>query len=168
MLPKARPSLIQEGWESPCQAIASDIQRRLRLFNGGHLATLWSEATTVAQRPKVVRTRAQVQAQESLSPGAIRTIHSFVEEGALSKAAKHLLSEGLADASDPSVLERLRALHPTAPPVVTGGDTALPDFPYPRLSDADDACDWGKLAWKAVSSFSRDQPLGQAVYALGT
>ena len=134
--------------------IASDIQRRLRLFNGGHLATLWSEATTVAQRPKVVRTRAQVQAQEGLSPGAIRTIHSLVEEGALSKAAKHLLSEGLADASDPSVLERLRALHPTAPPVVTGGDTALPDFLDPRLSDADDACDWGKLAWKAVSSFS--------------
>ena len=31
--------------------IASDIQRRLRLFNGGHLATLWNEATTVAQRP---------------------------------------------------------------------------------------------------------------------
>jgi hypothetical protein len=119
------------------------------MFEGGHLGTLWTEALTSVQRPKVLRTRAQVQAQEGLSPGAIRTIQNLVEEGALSKAAKHLLSEGLADASDPSVVERLRALHPTAPPVVTGGDTALPEFIDPRLSDADDACDWGKLAWKA-------------------
>ena len=30
----------------------------------------------------------------------------------------------------------------------------MPDFIDSRLSEAEDACDWGKLAWKAVSSFA--------------
>ena len=42
----------------------ADILRRLRLFEGGHLGTLWTKALTSAQRPKVLRTTAQVQAQQ--------------------------------------------------------------------------------------------------------
>ena len=72
----------------------------------------------------------------------------------MSKAAKHLLSEGLADASDPAVIEKLRALHPPAEPIVTGGDSALPDYIDPMLNTGEEACDWGKLAWDAVTSFA--------------
>jgi hypothetical protein len=45
--------------------------------------------------------------------GAIRAL---IEEGALSKATKLLLSRGLADSQDPSVEGKLRALHPKADP----------------------------------------------------
>jgi hypothetical protein len=84
----------------------------------------------------------------------VRTIRGLIEEGALSKAAKHLLSEGLADVADPSVLERLRALHPSAPPVLTGENHPLPAFIDTGLANAEDTCDWGKLAWRAVTSFA--------------
>ena len=84
----------------------------------------------------------------------MRTIRSLVEEGALSKAAKHLVSEGLADATDPQVIEKLRSLHPTAEPVATGGDHALPDFIDSGFQDNEDACDWGRLAWQAVTTFA--------------
>ena len=135
--------------------LAMDISRRLRLFMDGHLATLWAESQAILQRPKVLRTRAQRAAQDApLSPSDIRAIRSLVEEGALSKAAKHLLSDGLADASDPMVLERLRSLHPSANPIATGGDHALPATIDPSLNAGEDACDWGKLAWHAVTSFS--------------
>ena len=69
-----------------------------------------------------------------------------MEEGALSKAAKHLLSDGLADASDPTMLERLRSLYPAAEPIATGARTMLPEHIDPRLNRADEPCDWGKLA----------------------
>ena len=134
---------------------AIDISRRLRTFQSGQLDSLWTESLTTLQRDKPARTRAQVKDQEdSLPRSAIQVIRGLIEEGALSKAAKHLLSEGLADASDPVVLERLRALHPAAAPVATGGDTNLPDHMDISLSDGDDACDWGFLAWQAVTSFS--------------
>ena len=135
--------------------LAADIARRLRMFEAGHVATLWTEATTVLQRDKPIRTRAQAKETEGQLPrGVIQAIRGLVEEGALSKAAKHLLSTGLADADDPVVLERLRTLHPQAAPIVTGSDTPLPDHIDPMISNDDDECDWGKLAWDAVSSFA--------------
>ena len=135
--------------------LALDIARRLRLFEANQMATLWVEATTVVHQAKPTRTRAQVrEQQEALPKSVVQTIRGLVEEGALSKAAKHLLSTGLADASDPAVVKRLQGLHPNAPPIATGGDTALPDHIDPRISTEEDECEWGKLAWNAVTSFS--------------
>ena len=102
--------------------LTADVMRRIRIFEAGHLATLWAEAQTSQQQPgpKAPRTRAQVQADEaSLPASSIHGIRNLVEEGALSKAAKHLLSEGLADVTDPQVLEKLRALHPAGEPIRT-------------------------------------------------
>ena len=90
----------------------------------------------------------------------VQTIRGLVEEGALSKAAKHLLSTGLCDASDPNILGRLKSLHPSAAPVPTGGDAALPCHIDSGTNTSDEACDWGKLAWDAVSSFSPGSAAG--------
>ncbi len=52
--------------------------------------------------------------------GAIRAL---IEEGALSKATKLLLSRGLADTQDPSVEGKLLGLHPSDfPHLVAGAD----------------------------------------------
>jgi hypothetical protein len=42
----------------------------------------------------------------------VESIRALEEEGALAKAAKMLLSTGLADTQDPTVEGKLRALHP--------------------------------------------------------
>ena len=134
---------------------AMDISRRLRMFEAGHISNLWAESQTILQRDKPARTRAQVKEQEeSLPRSVVQAIRGLVEEGALSKAAKHLLSESLADASDPSVLERLRALHPSAGPISTGVDSDLPDHLPTSLTEGEEGCEWGALAWRAVTSFS--------------
>ena len=141
--------------KSHAKQVAHEISRRLHLFNLGELATLWGEATTTVLRGKPTRTRAQTKAQEgSLPRSVVQTIRGLVEEGALSKAAKHLLSQSLADVSDPQVMERLRSLHPHAPPITIGGDSLFPGSIDPMLSTPEDPCDWGQLAWKAVTSFA--------------
>ena len=52
-------------------------------------------------------------------------IRSLVSEGALSKATKVLLSQGLANSQDPAVEKALRDLHPQALPHLVAG-SALP------------------------------------------
>jgi hypothetical protein len=107
------------------------------------------------QRDAPKRTRAQVKAQDDALPRSVHeTIRGLVEEGALSKAAKHLVSTGLADSNDPATLESLNRLHPRADPIPTGGNTPLPDPVDPQTGNAEDACDWGKLAWEAVLTFA--------------
>ena len=85
--------------------------------------------------------------------GAIRAL---IEEGALSKATKLLLSCGLADSQDPSVEGKLRALHPNASPHVVAG-VDLPSLVKGSLgsdtgADAEEP-KWAKRAWDAISSF---------------
>ena len=85
--------------------------------------------------------------------GAIRAL---IEEVALSKATKLLLSRGLADSQDPSVEGKLRALHPISQPhLVAGAD--LPSLVQGSLGEGTDADTeepkWAKRAWDAISSF---------------
>ena len=80
---------------------AADITRRVRLFEKGDIALLWSELQTAtpARGKKASRptTRSQTrsgdnEADDQLPKSVVETIRGLVQEGALSKAAKHLLS----------------------------------------------------------------------------
>ena len=90
------------------------------------------------------RPATRLQASEEadgLSKATIGTVKALVAEGALSKAARHLVSERLADIYDPAVVAELRRLHPNAPlptvPLrVRGLD--LPDIP----ADPNDLAAW--------------------------
>ena len=86
---------------------AHDMERRLRLFQAGQLADLWREAQPQigVVAPRQVRTRQQTRLEEDgeLPASQVGRIRALVEEGALSKATKLLLSTGLADSTDPSV-----------------------------------------------------------------
>ena len=44
------------------------------------------------------------------------TVRALAADGAYSKALKHLTSQGMLDPNDPSIVEQLRALHPTGCP----------------------------------------------------
>ena len=94
---------LRKGKAHPRQAMV-DVERRLKLFLAGSLEALWKEmdVSTTKRRPK---TRGQALAEDSkqLTETDKRTIVGLVEEGALSKAAKHLVSRGLADSDDPDI-----------------------------------------------------------------
>ena len=78
-------------------------------------------------------------------------IRGLVEEGALAKAAKHLISRGAADTRDPDVATKLRALHPHGPPVELGGNSTPPPYVDPALEM--EAPEWARLVLQAVAGF---------------
>ena len=130
-----------------------DVLRRLKLFREGSLDVLWKEVDIVsAKRRPRTRGHALSDAATHLSEADRRTIIGLVEEGALSKAAKHLLSKGLADIDDPYVVLKLRDLHPRGARVPDACD-ALPASLHVKFEDGDGALDWAKLSWEAVMSF---------------
>ena len=107
------------------------MDRRLRLFRERKLSTLWDEAMAPAARiplepPMRTRQRARLEEDGVMPSSHIGKIRALVEEGALSKAAKLLLAQGLADSLDPKVERALRELHPPAQPHLVAGD-ALPN-----------------------------------------
>ncbi len=131
------------------------VSRRLRMFAEGRVAELWAEATARLPKGTKPKTRAGEAAGEKandldLPASVVATIKGLVEEGALSKAAKQLISRGLADASDPAVNSKLRDLHPDGPPVVLG--TAELPMQMPAGEELEQE-EWEKLVKLAVSRF---------------
>ena len=117
----AFPKLVlraARGGRGHLRQLASELDRRLRLWRSGSLDLLEQELlTSLADRPGAVKTRArQQESEEEVSPATLATIRGLLQEGAPGKAAKHLMSDGLADPADPAVLQALRDLHPFSPP----------------------------------------------------
>ena len=93
------------------------MDRRLRLFQAGQLGELWEEAVAPINRVPLeppMRTRQRAWAEEDGVMPISQTGKKWalVKEGALSKAAKILLSQGLADSHDLDVSRVLHELHP--------------------------------------------------------
>ena len=86
----------------------------------------------------------------------VATIRALVEEGALSKAAKMLIAQGLADSENPVVEKALRELHPPPQPHMVAVD-ALPSAVQGNLAgdmeEAEKAEVWEKRVWSAITSF---------------
>ena len=146
---------------------AADIVRRVRLFENADLALLWSELQiaspvrgvkphrpTTRSQTSVPGTSSDPQAADQLPQSMVDTIKGLVQEGAMGKAAKHLLSEGLADSTEPAIAEKLRLLHPTGTPVSLGDAYALPVHVSSGLSTGGTSDpDWARLVQDAISSF---------------
>ena len=49
--------------------------------------------------------------------GFLGTLQGLMHDAALSKAVKHLLSDGIHDAMEDTIRKKLADLHPKAPPV---------------------------------------------------
>ena len=160
--PKLVLSSSGRGGAKHQRKAAHDMEQRLKLFQTGQLSQLWAEARARTQgrpvvAPRRTRGRARIEEDGTMPESQVESIRALVEEGALAKAAKMLLSTGLADAQDPTVEGKLRALHPAgAKHLVAGAD--LPSLVQGSLGDATDADQewvlvWAKRAWDAISSF---------------
>ena len=141
---------------------AHDLDGRLRHFQSGRLDVLWAEVQAVVHRTPSehqARTRASARMEEEgiMPRSLVGKIQSLVEEGALSKASKLLLSTGLANSQEPGVERVLRDLHPPAlPHLVAGVD--LPQSTASTLGgqareEDDGESEWAKKAWSAITSF---------------
>ena len=120
-LPKLVLRELPRGGKSHHGQAAEVVRRRLGLFREGRYEALW-DAPDERRKP---RTRGQAKVGEfELSKASVDTIRGLVEEGALSKAAKHLVSRGLHDSSDPAVCTALQELHPVGhdPPLGAGNE----------------------------------------------
>ncbi len=86
----------------------------------------------------------------------VGSICALIKEGALFNATKLFLPRGLADCQDPSVEEKLRALHPTASPHLLGGAnlTSFKESLMGEVTGADtEEPNGGQRACDAIRSF---------------
>lgn len=122
------------------------------MFHEGKYEQLWSEATSKPLPRQPTHTRQfSAQAESELPRRTVEVIRGLVEEGALAKAAKHLISRGAADTRDPDIAAKLRDLHPTAPPVIRGSGSLLPEWLDSPISLEPD--EYAQIAMQAVTSF---------------
>ena len=75
-----------------------------------------------------------------------------MDEGAFSKAAKHLTSLGFHDVGGEGILDTLQRLHPVRPPVDLNSISARIDPAISMLEDPDDD-EWPKAVRRAIQSF---------------
>ena len=114
--------------------MTSDVLDRLgALRSQGSLSLIQASGDLSRPRPKRGRPSpcsSLADKQDRLEDTAFQnSLKALMADGAFSKAVCHLLSEGIHDASDPSVIEVLRTKHPRAPPA-------------PPLEPLPDPLDW--------------------------
>ena len=102
---------------------AREVRRRVHAFSDGAWLDLW-KATGAGTRSNPRRGRKRPADEDTESApsrvqdrGFLNSLQGMMEDGAFGKAAKHLLSAGLHDPTDPAVLEALRRLHPPPAPM---------------------------------------------------
>ena len=135
------------GHRLPWREILQRVKSRLRRWNAGEYASLWSEAQTeghaLSRRIKPSSSSAISQRNHNA-----RRARVAIQDGLYSKAINALTSEGLASAS-PEVLREMQNKHPQASP------PALPLGPVPPPLSLSEV-----VVLKAVRSFPSGSALG--------
>ena len=100
------------------------IHDRIRRFMEGDLPSLWEDfkGQGIAQsrsRRSSNRQTATMQDKVDRVHDApfLHTLKGLMQDGAFSKAVRHLLSDGVHDALDDAVRSKLSSLHPAAQPI---------------------------------------------------
>ena len=97
------------------------VKARIERFERGEWMQVFAEEGLRVQplrSAKKARTNEPIPpTQRVLDKGFMNSMQGFLDDGAFSKAAKHLLSNGVHDAADPEVRRILEGLHPKAAPV---------------------------------------------------
>jgi len=151
------------------QKLAQEVTRRLHLFNLGETATLWEalENSSIDQTTRrSSRLAKKKEPEEALSAATIGTIKGLIEEGAFSKATKHLTSEGIHSLSVPSVMENLRNLHPSGNKVTLGDSLPTPPLGTSKIMADEDEWEYGVSMQLRDSRLAR--PLAPPDFVLHT
>ena len=140
MLSKCVLASPAAGHRLPWREILQRVKSRLRRWNAGEYASLWSEAQTEGH---ALSRRIKPSSSSPISQRNHNTRRARVaiQDGLYSKAINALTSEGLASAS-PEVLREMQNKHPQASP------PALPLGPVPPPLSLSEA-----VVLKAVRSF---------------
>ena len=113
------------------------VKARVARFVDGGWEAQWQEVRGIraAERFTKKRRKEPVDKEKRLSQGAfLASLQGFMEDGAFSKAVKHLVSEGLHDSLDEGVRAELRRLHPVENPVIHCADGK----PWPQVQTPDE------------------------------
>jgi hypothetical protein len=118
---KVTLALPRRGGKDKNEA-CKEVRKRVTRFKNGEWLAMWNEQEGTRVQPQ--RGAKKARTSEALPPnkraldkGFINSLQGFLDDGAFSKAAKHLLSAGLHDSSDVEVRKALEGLHPRRPPV---------------------------------------------------
>lgn len=127
---------VRRGGSAHQKAFARGVLKRMEMFDDGKVSELWDESTRRASlRPRppkkqkgplpltLADKRKRLEDESFLA-----SLNGLLDEGAFSKAAKHLISDGLQNASDDKVLDKLRTLHPQGARLVTPQNLPSPDW----------------------------------------
>ena len=138
------------GGRSHNTDVATEVNRRLFMWRTWQWGPLWEEALASA-RPQgqgpITRGRT---AAAAVTEETCKRLRRLVGEGAPARAMQTLLSEGVHDAADPEVQQRLRELHPGAPPLASE-DEGLLGTASPLVPNVSEA--WLAAVLDAVRTF---------------
>ena len=102
------------------------ILDRVARFMDGEVVSLWDEfrgqgiAQSRSRRPPSTSAMSIQEKVDRIHDAPfLRTLSGLMQDGAFSKAVRHLLSDGVHDAMDEGVRHKLFALHPSALPIPT-------------------------------------------------
>ena len=121
--PKLTLGLPHRGGAKHKDELAREVKRRLDRFREAGFAVAWQESKgrSVAPRKRQPSKRAPASVQDKVArlsdENFVSALEGLMHDGAFSKAVKHLLSEGIHDASDQRVLQALEDLHPKGAPI---------------------------------------------------
>ena len=123
--PKVTLAVPHRGGTRHKDEAAREVGLRITRFQQDGYQALWSIAKgrgapkripkRLTPEQSVMRQKVQRMSNDKF----LATLQGLIQDGALSKAVKHILSDGLHDTLDPQIQERLAALHPDRPPVST-------------------------------------------------
>jgi hypothetical protein len=85
------------------------------------------------------------------NPAFLNTLSGLMEDGAFTKAVKHLLSNGVHDSLDLQVQAKLEALHPKAPPI----SNCPEGCPWPWPTDDEEKAEAAKQLRQVILHFPK-------------
>ena len=135
------------------------VRARVLIFEAEGWLKCWNAVEGARSQPnrtlKKLRTENAAPIQsKTLDKGFLNSLQGLMDDGAFSKAAKHLLSTGLHDSADAEVRRALEALHPAREPIAD-------EFPK-EMWPVDTSPEGQRARLKALRQCMLQFPLGSA------
>lgn len=156
--PKCTLGLPNRGGRRNRDEAAREVRARVAKFEAEGWLACWKSSEGTRVQPSRSRKRLKPEAlsleAKTLDRGFMNSLQGLLDDGAFSKAAKHLLSEGVHDGSDMEVRAALETLHPKRLPVTTSFNCK----PWP----IDNSAEGRRARLKALRATILEFPLGSA------
>ena len=119
--PKCTLGLPHRGGKKNKDEASRLVRQRILSFQEKGWQACVGMMTGTREQPRWKRQKPEGQqplGRKTQDKGFLNALQGLLDDGAFSKAAKHLLSEGVHDPADEQVREALQKLHPKREPVL--------------------------------------------------